>query len=525
MSISYTFRHFNGEIINDPIHQDSKWLTGVTFGSTWPGGYAALSGQLKRDALKAFRWGPNDEILVHDGATELYRGRIETQSANVTAFNNRFAADGWISSLDREHVRWRWQDVNGVMRLDWPTDSSVYNLLIQQLGLVEKRGNTFKMAIARDDFNFGTVSAGERGHWEEYRNPPGNTVKRVTFVFEKILGEILEIRLIDGDGNVQWSDLTAGTVPATAVDVTFSPQTSNLFRFEIRAANDILDQNDWFVLTDLVVYSETNQSQSGIIRKTLDLAGTYISSDYSLVQIPNQNLAPFLTKNDSYQSGLSIIKEVLEYGDILYRDYGFQVWGSGSSDGLPLPEVAFRSTADPEWIIDPRRQGVSVNLRESPLKNIFNWIAIRYINNRGVITHLSPDDYPQLANQDSITEFGRGVKTLDLGEISVSLALNAAQRFLNRWAWPRVQGSISVQGYVQDSQHNERRSSRIRAGQALTYLPTGENLFISEAKYSVEKDTMEMSIDEPSNYLTRLMEQKKFGMELSIPRVGGFDGS
>lgn len=525
MAITYTFRKFNGEVIYDPIKQDNKWLSGVTLASSWPGGYAELSGRLKRDALQAFRWGPNDEILVHDGATEIYRGRIETQANNVTAFTSRFAAYGWIASLDREHIRWRWRDVNGVMRLDWPADPTVYEITAQQLGLVEKRGNTFKMAIARNDFDFATLPTLTRGHWEEYRNPPGNVIRRVTFTFEKLMGELLEIRLYDGAGNVQWSNLTAGSVAPTAVDVTFSPQVSNIFRFEFRPNADTLDQNDWVIVSDLVVYSENDLSQGAIVKRALDLGGTYISNDYSLIQNPGLVLAPFLTKNDSYQSTNSIINEVLDYGDSQYRDYGFQVWGSGSSDGLPQPEVNYRSTDNPEWIIDPRRHGVQVNLRESPLKNIFNWVAVRYINERGVIAHISPETHSTLADQASIAEHGRGVKTLDLGEVTTAMALNAGRKFLNRFAWPRIQGSISVQGRVLDQYGNERRVSRIKAGQALKYLPTGDNLFISEAKYTVESDMTEMTIDEPPNYLTRMMEQKKFGMELSIPRVGGFDGS
>lgn len=523
--ITYRFQQFNGPIIAE---LESKQLSNVSFGSAWPGGYSALSGKIKRDVLKAFKWQPHDEVLVYDGPTELYRGEIDSPNLSTASFEVGFSANGWAASLNRRQIRRRWQDMNGVLRLDWPQNVSLYNYDAQKHSGIDKRGNLLRYTVSPDDFDFSTYAVGQRAHYEEYRNPPGVAIRRVQFTYEKNTGggEIVNFRIIDGNGNTQWSDNSAGDVALNTVTVTFSPLGSDIFRFVFEPTADIFDQNDYIEISNVVVESEDDFTQAGIVQRALQLGGDFISSDTSLMTQPTDFIiSPFLTRNDGYQTIMSLIEDVLVFGDSAYNEYKFQVWGTSPADGRPQGQITRRDVTDYEWVADPRRKGVTVNLKQTPIKDIVNWVAVRYVDRRGIIQYLTGDTTSIFRNDESIAAFGRCDDVLDLGESDGALVAFLGLGHLTRFAWPRTYGDITLTDRVKDKNGNERRVSRIRAGQRIRYLPTGENLFISDVKYLVDRDQVQLAIDKPPNKLTTLMEQRKAGIQFKIPRVAGFDGS
>lgn len=523
--ITYRLQRFNGPILDE---LDSKRLTDVSIASAWPGGHTAFSGKIKRDVLKAFKWQPHDEVLAFDGPTEIYRGEIDSPDLNTTNYEVGFSAYGWSASLNRRQIRRRWQDLNGVLRLDWPQNTSLYNYEAQKHSRIDKRGNLLRYTVSPDDFDFSDYTVGQRAHYEEYRNPPGVPIRRVRFTYEKNTGggEIVNFRIVDGAGNTQWSDNSAGEVALNTVTANFNPVGSDHFQFVFEPTADIFDQNDYIEISNVVVESEDVFTQAGIVQRALQLGGDFISGDVSLMTQPTGFLiSPFLTRNDGYQTVASLIEDVLVFGDSSYNEYKFQVWGTSSSDGLPQAQITKRDTTDYEWVADPRQNGVTANLKKTPIKDIVNWVAVRYVDKRGLIQYLTGDTSALFRDDDSIAAFGRCDDVLDLGESDGALVIFMGINHINRFAWPRTYGDITITGKVKDKNGNERRVSRIKAGQRIRYLPTGENLFISDTKFSVERDQVQIAIDKPPNKLTTLMEQRKAGIQFKIPRVAGFDGS
>ena len=518
------FRQFNGAQIQDPFHRDSKWLKGVKIGSRWPGGYYAFSAAVHRDVLREVLYGGGDEVVVRDGETILYQGRLddpELSSMGNEAVN--IAGVGWLASLKDRRLRYRWIDANGVLRLEWPMNPALYNLQAQEKSVIEKRNDMFVYRAAPDDYDMSGLTPNT--HWEEYINPVNNPIKRVTFTYKKETGEQIAFYMYDGDGTLQWSDVAGGSVGPANVDVTFSPGTSNIFRLVFDPAEDTMDQNDLVRIYNLKIYGDTAFTQGAMVERVLDLAGDFISTDYSKIAEPGLTLQPFLTRNDGFQTALSLIQDIIAYGDATFDLYGFQVWdGSDSADGLPQAELVERSTTDYEYVIDPNRPGVQFSLSPQSRDKLFNWVAIRYVDSRSSVRYLTPYDNALLKDADSIAGYGQRDIDLDIGPADEALALAIGRSFLAQNKDPQTKARFGLTGTVPTKNGREVGVGRIKAGERVKFKPTGEIFFLRDVSYGLDTQRASLSTDLAPDQLSRYLKQRNFGLEVNWPLQSGYLG-
>jgi hypothetical protein len=525
MTIQTYFRQFNGTQISDPFFRDSKWLTGQRCGSRWPGGFGQYSGVVKRDVLKEIVYGGGDEVIVKDGEYIVYQGRLEDPERMLSGPEQSVMIEalGWVTSLKDRKLRYRFAEDNAINRLTWPDSQLTYVYADQNVAVVEKRDNRIKMRMAAID----TVISPTNYHWQEYVMPANNPIVRVTFTYQIRTGEIIAVRLIDGNGVIQWQ-LNSSTAGPVDVTVNFSGASSTLMRFRLSPQDaNTFDQNDWIDISALTVYGSTANTQGGMVQTVLNLAGEFISNDYSLIADPGQTLIPFISRGDGFQNALSMIEDILEFGDASLNQWGFAVWdGGSSSDRLPQAETKLYSTADYEYKLDPRTvKGLTkYSLSPSSREALSNWIAVRYVDEKAVVRYRTPYENTNLTDAASVAQYGQRDMDIDIGSGDAALADAIGQSFLRRYANPKTKGEFEIAGSIPTKGGAMVPVSQIRAGERLLWLPTGETFFLGEVDYDFEAHRARLRTDLLPDRLEMYLAQRKRGLDNNWPTNAGHYG-
>lgn len=520
------FHTFGGAEITDPFYRDSKWLTNVSFSTKWGIGHAEFRAQVRRDVLDEILYGGGDQILIKAGDRILYDG--ELNDPEISTFGQeiiRLDGVGWINTLKRNKLRYRWFDDNGVLRLEWPKDSGDYTLTAQEIAIAEKRNDFFVWRVVVDDFS---VTGDTADHYEEYLNPANNPIKRITANLRGRSGEGVRLRLYDGNGTLQytWTPTADGNLQTTSMDVTLSPGTTIDVQFLFdTTTDDIYDQNDWISIHDMKVYGDTLFTQKDMIQRVLTLMGDYISDDYGQITSPTQTLQPFMTRNDGFQSALSLIQDILAFGDASQNSYEFLVWdGQNSSDGQPQGEVRVYNIADWEYEIDPWQDGVQVQLSPQSRDKLYNWIAVRWVDVRSSGRHLTPYDNSALKDQISIDTYGQRVLPVDVGPATETLALAIGKSLLAFNKDPKPKARFYVPDRIRNQSGAWVPVGQVRAGDRVRFKPTGDIYFIGETRYDLQRRACTMSTELPADRLSLYLKQRRFGMENTWPIQSGYLG-
>lgn len=505
-------------LINDP-DRSIEYASDIDWASTWPKGYGSASFQVKRDIARQWAVKQAYDLKIRHGHTIVYQGRIDDLNRALSASGGQtitVTATGWYAVLTERRLRKRWRDNAPVSRMVWP--SNRYLTGSQQGMDANKRDD---IIIVRAGYGDVTKSANDAYH-ENYTVPIGSFIKGVDSLFAMRSGEGITIRW--------WNDDTAtaeeeevslggggqsdGTFNATMA----SGLTDSLTLRFILDATDIYDENDRAQVYDMVIYcyydpthpqytSET-YTTGQLIKDVLILCGkTNLSTDYSSITDPALTLAAFISQGDNFETGDSLIQRLCAYGDSSQNTYGLAVWDStGTSDGKPRVDLRARSVSSWEWVVT---LADLETFRDSPsLDELYNWVIVKYVDDREQELYLTPDTEATLKDTTSITAYGeRHSPVIEIGKATSAKALDMGKRYLAYHKDPLRKSELAIKDQIRDTRGVWWPANRVRGGDRVRLLDYegGVTYFLRGTSYNQKTGICRMTPDLPEDDIAMLL--------------------
>jgi hypothetical protein len=499
----------SGNLVNDPT-RSLKYPSGLRWETMWPKGYGPLNCNVERGVTEAWAVKLAHEIVVRDGQRIIYQGRLGSLGRQLNQPGGRISipASGWYVVLNERFIRKRWIDNAPIGRLEWETTSDE-----QESFRIQRRENFLQVVLVdRERDRYATERYRER-----YRAPGGTKVARVTLDWKRRTGEGAYIGIYNIESSsTEWS--VSGTTAEGSADVSFATPTRN-FNFEIGpSAADLYNTDDYAFVDNVVVYCQMDNFPSPtyhaneIIQDILYLKGDEISSDYDEIGDPGLVLSPFVTENDDYESPDSIIQRAAAYGDAALNTWGLCVWDSmGASDGKPKAVFEARDVSDYEYAIhlDDLEQFQDGEAEDE----LYNYVVIKYSDDKGIARYRTPDDNAGLMDQASIDEYGQREKKLDIGAGDVTRADYVGERYIAYHKEPLHKTEMAIKGRIRTKAKEWVPCNRVRAGQRVKVIDYqgGQVYFLRHTAYDADSQVLQMSPDLPLDDLAMFFAQEKLG--------------
>lgn len=512
-------------LIKDP-RQELRLAENIRYSTYYPGGlYGAASFFVPHPPIHWWELAGGQRVVIRNKQQLCYEGYIANlQSITGSSGEgvNVNCIGAWGHILMNWRIRKRWCD-------DRVTDD-VWNL--QTSGI-----ETEEWQIERQNRIHITPQAGQFASGEyvalRYTSPAAQTVKRLTYDYDfaEKAGQSWEMSVWRSTDASSWTQMatnavsgdvyTTGTttiITATAaasIDVELATASRYLeLRFYARANNNpVNDDHNHGLWSSLKVYSETGAINMEEIAK--DIAGniTALNSDTRLINAAGTalSLEPFIA--DDFDTAAEVIDQAASQGDGDYNRWAAYILGSETAfapDGKPLLALAqYLETSDYEYAISLGDKNLVLPLSISQdFDSIANSIRVRYTDPNGVTQWRTAVDNAALRDDTSIATYGRHEAVLSLGMATSAIADATGQRYLASYKDPqyRLNGPITVQGYIRGGAGNQVPTSQLTAGVRVRiedYLTdvtgTGQGLtfIVTQTAYDNDSEVCQMGAGVP----------------------------
>lgn len=498
-------RNRSGVVINDP-DESIKYATDLNTETLWPGGYGRGSFMVRRDIVAQWAVKLAYEMIVRDGNKIIYQGRIGNLERQLSSSDSRISvpANGWGAVLVERNMHKRWADIAAVDRLEWGQTGS-----IQERFVVDKRDKFLNVKMCSDD----TALTSTDRYWERYDQPAGETTKRVTYTYNIVSGEGIVIGLYNHSGVLE--DGVDTTTATNSRDHTLT--TPSTF-FVIRvgpSVTDTYDGNDFATIKDLTVYSELGTIDGkSIIEDVLAAIGTEISADYSAIQNPGLSIVPFITLNDKYENGDSIIRRVESYGDAALNTWGFGVWDeTGASDGKP------KAFFEPRAALTDYKYGAHLaDLKDftdtESDDQLHNHLQVEYQDENNINRYRTATLTSTYEDASSKTSYGRRDHLISIGQSGPVRADYVATRYLALHKDPMPKTGFTITGTAKRKGGTPIPVGHIRAGNLFKIFDynDGQIYWLRRTQYNADEGTSRCEPDLPPDDLAVYFAQQRAGV-------------
>lgn len=516
-----------GVRVHDP-ERAIDYASAINYSSLWPKGYDTASFQVRRSDIFA-DWVVRESygVIIWDGATIVWQGRIDTMPKSIQAADEYITVNctGWYAVLQERDLRKRWIDIKAISTLRWPDGLETSP---QQTTWVSTKRDKIVQVFA------GTGDVGrQRGdaYRELYELPPGGVVRRISFDYIIRSGEYFSLLVRNMDnpsggsfpalGGVEWYT-TSTAAPVTGA-AAFDFQLGSTDSFEIQwyiNNGDIYDQNDYAHVSNLRVEANyeaghrtatPTYTQGQLIEDVLLLVnqkGAQLSTDYAQLGDPGLILDPFVVEEPTYAG--TVIEKIASFGDSQLRNWGLCVWDqSDTSDGKPRVVFEARDVSDYEYEIELSAAELAQLSYEKASEGLHNNATVQYIDDRNAARYRTAADNAALKDQTSIdAEYQRDFY-LKAGEATATTADYVGQRYIEYHKDRVTRGSFGQKRYIKTKAGDKVPVSRVRAGQRLKLLNTGEILFIRQTNTDAEGKSVRISPDQPQDNVPMLFAQRE----------------
>lgn len=523
----------SGQFVYDP-ERALDYATEITFSTMAPKGNGEASFKVKRSDIFA-DWLISESygVIIYDGATIVYDGRIETMPKDISGADEYITVRcvGWAALFLERDLRKRWVDIKGISHLRWP--DGLENNVVQTTFVNTKRDNVLQVFLGTGD-----IERGQSTYRELYELPSG-TVRKVLmdYVIRSGEGFFFAVHNVSNPAGVvvfspgggplpglEWYVVSTSTVVSGSADITFALGPTRTFEIHWRIENpDLYDQNDYAHPSNLRVEAnyETGHStaiptysQGELVEDVVLLVnqkGAHISTDFSQLGDPGLILDPFAVEEPTYAG--SVIEKIASYGDAALNTWLWYVWDrSDTSDGLPRFVFSARSVADYEYQAELSAAELAGLNYEKISEGLYNNSTVQYIDERDTERYRTALDNAALKDTASIAAEYQRDYYLKLGHADTTRADYLGSRFIEYHKDRVTRGTITLKGFVTQKDGSKVPANRVRAGQRIKLLNTNEIFFIRHTSYDAETQTVRISPDQPQDNIAMLFVQRERNM-------------
>jgi hypothetical protein len=481
--------------------------TNLSYSNASPKGHVEARFRLRRrDIYAGFDVVESYGVIVQDGLRVVWQGRIEGITP-TTSGGDEFLdcrAVGPYVYLQERLIRKRWLDPDVLIHAAVP--SARLNDLEQNEFGVEKRANEMiiRASIAAD------ISRDSGEHYRQDYTMWAN-IDYVAFSYAGRCGENFGLRVYNSTGatseiNVQITN-SAGQTGSTSATLTSTTDTIQI-RGQINST-DVYDQNDWGKFYNFRALAKYHSSHSAYGSEAYTLSelvedvlwlvddiGTQISNDVDGIATIATTLNAF-TVEEFTPAGV-VIDRLASYSDSSNNTYLAYVWDrEGTSDSLPKFELSAWDISDYEYIIDIDSPDVTAASNEKDGRQLYNWVAVQYVDEQGRKQERTPDDNANLRDSISIAREYQRMEVLKIGKATSTDADNIGERFIEWHKNRKWRGSITLSGDVLTKAGGRVPVEWMRAGERY-YIPQfGETFFIRTCSINAETRTATITPDLP----------------------------
>jgi len=282
-------------------------------------------------------------------------------------------------------------------------------------------------------------------------------------------------------------------------------------RFYARADQTPTSDGTYFgEFSNITMYSET--SAIDLTEIATDVIGKFTDLNSTTVKIASNtnSLVPFITSG--HETLADILTFAAGFGDASQNPWHVYLLDSevaASPDGKPVLVTEQRpALTDYEYALRVDEPNLVAPLSlDRDYSQIWNWIAVDYIDANGWTQYLTPDDISWMKDTASIAAYGQRDYQLSIGEATDKLAEDYGTRFLARYKDPQyvMRQPIQVQGYLRSKNDQKVPVSQVRAGKRVRIenyqqdlSGTGLTFLISNTQYDDSTEMLSISSGPPA---------------------------
>lgn len=496
----------SGVLVNDP-DGSIKYATNLNVETMWPGGYGRGSFVVKRDIVGRWAVKMAYEVIVRDGQTIIYQGKIGDLERSLSSNDQQIMVPtlGFNSVLIEREMHKRWADTAMTDRTELAVGLVGSSASIQERFIVVRRAKYLNIKMVSDDTDLLNTDR----YAEFYDMPSGETVKRVTFAYNIVTGEGIFVGLYNGVPTLGVS--VASTTTSGTVDHTFATPTQRIFLQIGPFTSDIYDGNDIITITSLTAYSETGTIDAkAIFEDVLAAIGTEISTDYDAIGNPGLAIVPFITMGNGPESGDSIIRRAANYGDTSFRTWGHAIWDeTGTTDGKPKAHLDYRDISD--YVFGAHLKDLKDFTDTETDDELHNYIRVEYQDENNITRYRTPNENANLQDVTSVAAYGRRDHLITIGAGDATEADNEGRRYLALHEDPLRKASWKISGKARRKGGGFVPVSHIRAGKPFKIFDyeNGKIFWLRRTQYDAEKGELRCEPDLPPDDLAIRMAQKE----------------
>ena len=479
----------------------------ISFGTYYPGGiYGAGSFWAERDIVKSWLVKGAQRVVFHNGDTLVYEGKIDDlESALMQAGQGVQvnAVGQWGALLMRRRWRKLWADQR-ISEDVWRKAST--DPAFGQEKCEVDRNQRIRFTPKAEAWTSGEFAA------VLYTMPVGETVKKITWDYNfREGGQAWEMTIFNvqtsSDG---WSITASGSATGQSA-ILATPSRMIELRFYARADQTPTSDGTYFgEFSNITMYSET--SAIDLTEIATDVIGKFTDLNSTTVKIASNtnSLVPFITSG--HETLADILTFAAGFGDASQNPWHVYLLDSevaASPDGKPVLVTEQRpALTDYEYALRVDEPNLFAPLSlDRDYSQIWNWIAVEYIDANGWTQYLTPDDISWMKDTASIAAYGQRDYQLSIGEATDKLAEDYGTRFLARYKDPQyvMRQPIQVQGYLRSKNDQKVPVSQVRAGKRVRIenyqqdlSGTGLTFLISNTQYDDSTEMLGISSGPPA---------------------------
>jgi len=504
-----------------------EYATGISWETYWPKGFGTASFRVRRmDVFAGWVVKNSYGVIIWDDGTIVYQGRIESMPITQAGADEYVNVQcvGWWALFEERDLRKRWIDIKGIDNLHWPQGLTTD---ITQTSFVNtKRDNIIQILLGTRDIY--------RVRYETYREryeTPTGTIRRVSFDWLIRSGENFFLELINGQNppgvdhpptpGVEWYQVSQ-SAPRSGINqiVTIAYGATSFLEFRALIWNDDLyDNNDYAHISNLRVETNYEAGHRAIAAPTytqgqlvedvvllVNQKGANISTDFTDLGDPGQVLDPYAVEEPTYAA--KVIEAIAAYGDTALNTWGASVWDrTGTADGKPRFVFEAKSVSDWEYELNPGEYSLKGLTYEKTSDGLYNSVTVRYTDERGVLMYRTGTDNAALKDMASIDDEYQRDYYLKLDDAAVTVADYVGSRFIEYHKDRLTRATFQVVGEIRKKDGGMLPVSRVRAGQRVKFIKTGEIFFIHYTSYDAESRTINISPDMPVDNIQMYLAQ------------------
>jgi len=434
--------------VADPRNQ-LRHAGSLEFATYYPGGlYGPASFWVERDLAEWWAVKGAQRVAFHNNGLIVYEGKIDDLEAQLRQPGQgvSVAANGfWDTVMARRKLRKYWADQR-ISEDVWRKAST--DPAFGQEKCEVDRNQRIRFTPKAEAWTSGEFAA------VLYTMPVGETVKKITWDYNfREGGQAWEMTIFNvqtsSDG---WSITASGSATGQSA-ILATPSRMIELRFYARADQTPTSDGTYFgEFSNITMYSETGAINLTEIAK--DVAGSMseLNADQTNINSNTYSLVPFIA---DWESMADILVRAAEFGDGSQNPWYVGLLDSESAatpNGKPVLYVEARpALTDYDLIVrvDEANLVAPFGLRRD-YTNIWNWIMVQYIDERGFTQWVTPDDDSTLKDTNSITDWDQRDYPLSVGEATQAMAINYGRRFLARYKDPEIvpTQAIGIKGYI-----------------------------------------------------------------------------